>query len=349
MSVGKELQDARKARQLSLAEVTAATKIQPWVLEALETDKLHDQMSTIYARGFLSSYARFLKIPAEPLLAQIQWPGEQATRQTPAQLQVQTELQKQAAVAQSRIQQVVEAAQEPVQTVAAVVVPPKAIAKPVQAKKPQPAPAALKIELPKMEIPWDSIASAIARVAKPLAVTAAIIGIVVINPLRWVPKMSLPKKMASASPVVSAKQAASKRVAFKSQQERVASKPQPEKEQEPLKMASIAPVPVVVQPQPVVVAPQPTPKTELLELTVSATKATWIRVRADGKLVSQQRLERGTKEKWLAKKTLDVVVAKPSQVDITLNGQSINPVAIQHEGRLAITHQGIAKLADDAT
>ena len=340
MSVGKELQDARKARQLSLAEVTAATKIQPWVLEALETDKLHDQMSTIYARGFLSSYARFLKIPAEPLLAQIQWPGEQATRQTPAQLQVQTELQKQAAVAQSRIQQVVEAAQEPVQTVAAVVVPPKAIAKPVQAKKPQPAPAALKIELPKIEIPWDSIASAIARVAKPLAVTAAIVGVVAINPLRWVPKMSLPKKTASVSPVVSAKHAASKKVA---------SKPQPEKEQEPLKMASVAPVPVVVQPQPVVVAPQPTPKTELLELTVSATKATWIRVRADGKLVSQQRLERGTKEKWLAKKTLDVVVAKPSQVDITLNGQSINPVAIQHEGRLAITHQGIAKLADDAT
>ncbi len=337
MSVGKELQDARKARQLSLAEVTAATKIQPWVLEALEADKLHDQMSTIYARGFLSSYARFLKIPAEPLLAQIQWPGEQATRQTPAQLQIQTELQKQAAIVQSRVQGV-EAPQEPVQAVAAAVVAPhKAIAKPVQAKKLQP--AALKIELPKIEIPWDRIASAVARVAKPLAVTAAIIGIVVINPLRWIPKISLPK-MASASPAVSSKQAASKKVAAKAQQQ---------KEQEPVKLASVAPVPVVVQPQPAVVAPQPTPKTETLELTVSATKATWIRVRADGKLVSQQRLERGAKEKWLAKKTLDVVIAKPSQVNITLNGQSINPAAIQHEGRLAITHQGIAKLADDAT
>ena len=341
MSVGKELQDARKARQLSLAEVTAATKIQPWVLEALEADKLHDQMSTIYARGFLSSYARFLKIPAEPLLAQIEWPGEQAARQTPAQLQIQTELQKQATVvAQSRIQ-VTEASQEPVQAV--VVAPPKIIAKPkpVQTKKLQPVPAALKIELPKIEVPWGGILSAIARVAKPMAVTAAIVGIVVINPLRWIPKLSLPK-MASASPAVSPKHATGKKVAS-------TAKSQQEKEQEPVKLASITPMPMVVQPPPVVVAPQSTPKTEMLELTVLATKATWIRVRADGKLVSQQRLERGAKEKWLAKKTLDVVVAKPSQVDISLNGQSINPAAIQHEGRLAITHQGIAKLADDAT
>lgn len=326
MSVGKELQDARKARQLSLAEVTAATKIQPWVLEALEADKLHDQMSPIYARGFLGSYARFLKLPAEPLLAQIDWPGEQAMRQTPAQLQVQAELQKQAAVAQARAQSP-QAAQAPVKAAAAAVAPIKVVA-PTPAKQPE-LPAALKVE-----IPWDRIGAAIARAAKPLAITAAIIGIVVINPLRWLPKISL-TKVASAPPTAAAKHATGKKLAAKPAQQ-------------PIRVASIAPVPTVQLQSPAVAA-QATPKAELLELSVSATKATWIRVRADGKLVSQQRLERGAKEKWMAKKTLDVVVAKPSQVDISLNGQSINPAAIQNEGRLSITHQGIAKLADDAT
>ena len=49
MSVGSALRQARETQQLSVADVTAAIKIQPWVLEALESDRLHEQMSLYYA------------------------------------------------------------------------------------------------------------------------------------------------------------------------------------------------------------------------------------------------------------------------------------------------------------
>ena len=334
MSVGKQLRDARLARRLSLTDVTTATKIQPWVLEAMEADKLHDQMSPIYARGFLGSYARFLKIPPEPLLAEIQWPEAQAVVQNPSLVQIQLELKQQASSLVSARSAAVEAPAKATVNVAA----------PEPVKKAESLPRAVKIQMPKIEmpkitIPWGRIAEAVMRLAKPVAVVVAVVGIVVVNPLRWLPKVQLPKitmPAASAPKMASNKQANNKKVA---------AKPQPQ----PLKLASVAPVPIA-QAQPVPAAqPAPTPKIEPLELSVSAAKATWIRVRADGKLVSQQRLERGAREKWIAKKSFDVVVAKPSQVELSLNGQSINAAAIQNEGRLAITHQGISKLADDAT
>lgn len=330
MSVGKQLRDVRLAQQLSLADVTTATKIQPWVLEALEADKLHDQMSPIYARGFLSSYARFLKIPAEPLLAQFQGLGTHVTAQNPSIVQIQSELKQQADARAA-------AALEPQKSAAAA-------AAPIPLKKSESLPRAVKIELPKIElpkisIPWREIASSVLRMSKPALVGLAIVGVVIVNPLRWLPKIELPKMAASAP--APAKVASSNKAS--GNKKTAAAKPQAPA----VKLASVAPVPVP-QPQPAA-APAPAPKVEPLELSVTASKATWIRVRADGKLVSQQRLERGAHEKWIAKKSLDVVVAKPSQVELSLNGQSINGAAIQNEGRLAITHQGIAKLADDAT
>ena len=69
-------------------------------------------------------------------------------------------------------------------------------------------------------------------------------------------------------------------------------------------------------------------------------------MRADGKLLAQQRLQRGAHEQWTAKKRLELVVAHPSQVALTLNGQSISPQAITHQGRLVITHQGVTPLSD---
>jgi len=84
-----------------------------------------------------------------------------------------------------------------------------------------------------------------------------------------------------------------------------------------------------------------------LELQVSATRTTWIQVRADGKLLTQQRLPRGSNERWTAKKQFELIVAKPSQVELVLNGQAISPLAIAHQGRLLITHHGVTKLPED--
>jgi len=73
MGVGERLRSARDARGLSLAEVSVRTKIQPWVLDALESDHLQEQMSPVYAKGFLGTYARFLSLSAEALFAELEW------------------------------------------------------------------------------------------------------------------------------------------------------------------------------------------------------------------------------------------------------------------------------------
>jgi len=71
MSVGEQLKRARLELHLHLKDATQATKIQPWALEALEADRLHLTMSPIYVKGFLSTYAKFLHLDPETLIAQL--------------------------------------------------------------------------------------------------------------------------------------------------------------------------------------------------------------------------------------------------------------------------------------
>jgi len=261
MSVGTQLREARTGKKLTMAEVSAATKIQPWVIEALEADRLQELMSPVYVKGFLTTYAKFLRLPPEPLLAQLTWKPD-AEPASPA--------------------------------AAPPALPPMAI-----------------------QIPWPLL-----RRAGAVALGGAfMVGIVIVNPLRWLPKVSLPTfrmpRLASIAPM-------------------------------PPKPKVPAPHPVRVPlPAPAAVAPAEGHAAQALELEVTANRATWIRVRVDGKLLAQQRLPRGARERWSAKKRLELVVAYPSQVTLTLNGQSINSSAIAHGGRLVITHQGIGPLSND--
>lgn len=260
MSVGTQLREARAQRQLSLADVSRQTKIQPWVLEALEADRLPELMSPIYVKGFLSSYARFLHLPPAPLVAQLAWP-------TPTE--------------------------EP-----APAVPPA---------RPTLPPISIRI-------PWPLL-QRLAAVAGGGVLLALL---VIVNPLRWVPKPSWPHVWLPKMTLPTL------------------SRPQ---------LASVTPVQDPVKPPSLEAVPlrSATP----LELVVKAHRTTWIRVKADGKLVTQQRLPRGAHEQWTANKRIELVIAHPSQVDLTLNGQPIGAFAIAHQGRVAITHQGVTQLPDE--
>ena len=66
--IGTALADARHARGQSIAQVSEATKIQPWVLEALEANQLSGLMSPIYVRGFLTSYAKHVGLDPQARL-----------------------------------------------------------------------------------------------------------------------------------------------------------------------------------------------------------------------------------------------------------------------------------------
>jgi cytoskeletal protein RodZ len=70
-SAGEQLKQARLALHVSVKDITQATKIQPWVLEALEANRLHLSMSLVYVKGFLATYAKFLRLDPDTLMAQL--------------------------------------------------------------------------------------------------------------------------------------------------------------------------------------------------------------------------------------------------------------------------------------
>ena len=71
-TVGRRLQKARKARDLSVDEVAAATKIRPERIVDLEADDLSHFPSLVYARSFLVKYAKYLGVDIQDDLEQIQ-------------------------------------------------------------------------------------------------------------------------------------------------------------------------------------------------------------------------------------------------------------------------------------
>ncbi|GAC1330241.1 MAG: DUF4115 domain-containing protein [Candidatus Dormibacteria bacterium] len=68
--LGSKLKQAREARQLSLQDIEWATKIRAEFLQALEDEHFDLMPSTTHARGFLRSYARYLELDADSLVAE---------------------------------------------------------------------------------------------------------------------------------------------------------------------------------------------------------------------------------------------------------------------------------------
>lgn len=66
--LGDALAAERRRAGRSIAEVEAATKIRGRLIEALEKGETDRLPSPAYVRGYILSYARYLEIPAEPLL-----------------------------------------------------------------------------------------------------------------------------------------------------------------------------------------------------------------------------------------------------------------------------------------
>jgi cytoskeletal protein RodZ len=71
-TVGRRLQKARQAKDLSVDEVAAATKIRPERIVDLEGDDLSHFPSLVYARSFLLKYAKYLGVDIQDDLEQIQ-------------------------------------------------------------------------------------------------------------------------------------------------------------------------------------------------------------------------------------------------------------------------------------
>lgn len=368
MTVGQQLQRTRTERKLSFNDVTAATKIQSWVLEALESDRLPELMSPVYVKGFLSTYARFLKLDPVPLVAGLRWPALPEAEQPQAQQEDIPPVPQRKAAAVART---APAAAEPVPVMAQ-----RAKDEDAEEARERPKRALPKFQLPQLQLPRFQLPRIqfpqfqmprvrLPRIPLPVwlragqvvaaaGIVAAVIALHPIQHLKQVkwPAVHLPK-IAKAEPKAGGKRAAAKSVVSKKPAAASVVKVQTARDEKEdatrlaapkVAGANIAPVSDALKP-PAPPAPQPI-ALEPLELVVTANRTTWIKVRADGKLLTQQRLSRGANERWIAKKQFEVIVSKPSQVDLTLNGQSISPFAIAHRGRLLITHRGVVPLPE---
>jgi cytoskeletal protein RodZ len=69
-TVGEILSTERRRQGKQITDVVEGTKIRSRLLDALEQGRYDDLPSPAYVKGYIQSYARYLEIPAEPLLEQ---------------------------------------------------------------------------------------------------------------------------------------------------------------------------------------------------------------------------------------------------------------------------------------
>ncbi|MCC6382574.1 MAG: helix-turn-helix domain-containing protein [Dehalococcoidia bacterium] len=66
--IGRTLRDARLQRGLTIDQAAHDTRISARFLEALESESFDELPAPVYVRGFLRSYANYLRVDPEPLL-----------------------------------------------------------------------------------------------------------------------------------------------------------------------------------------------------------------------------------------------------------------------------------------
>jgi Helix-turn-helix domain len=86
--VGQVLREARTERGIELSEVERVTKIRIKFLRAMEEERWEALPAPVYARSFLSTYARFLGLDDQALVDQYRRTAEGADRIEPIPYQV---------------------------------------------------------------------------------------------------------------------------------------------------------------------------------------------------------------------------------------------------------------------
>jgi cytoskeleton protein RodZ len=80
-TIGERLEEARKKKGISIREAAEATKIRGDYLQKFESNHFDLGIGEIYNRGFLRTYANFLKLPAERIISDYEALGEGSSRQ----------------------------------------------------------------------------------------------------------------------------------------------------------------------------------------------------------------------------------------------------------------------------
>jgi cytoskeleton protein RodZ len=87
-TIGERLEEARKKKGISIREAAEATKIRGDYLQKFESNHFDIALTEIYTRGFLRSYANFLKLPADRILNDYSALGRNESRPRPANREI---------------------------------------------------------------------------------------------------------------------------------------------------------------------------------------------------------------------------------------------------------------------
>lgn len=68
-SIGERLEEARKRKGISIREAAEATKIRGDYLHKFESNQFDIKLPEIYVRGFLRTYANYLKLPPDKVMS----------------------------------------------------------------------------------------------------------------------------------------------------------------------------------------------------------------------------------------------------------------------------------------
>jgi cytoskeletal protein RodZ len=68
-TVGQYLRRQRETRQMSVEEVSRATRVPVVSVERIELDQFDELPGEVFVRGFLKSYARAIDVPIDEVLA----------------------------------------------------------------------------------------------------------------------------------------------------------------------------------------------------------------------------------------------------------------------------------------
>ena len=80
--IGETLVAARRQQGVSLADAAAETRVRESYLAALEEEDFSALGGDVYVKGFLRSYARFLRLDPEPLIATYRTQFERTSEET---------------------------------------------------------------------------------------------------------------------------------------------------------------------------------------------------------------------------------------------------------------------------
>lgn len=80
-SIGERLEEARKRKGISIREAAEATKIRGEYLHKFESNQYDIKLPEIYVRGFLRTYANYLKLPGEKIINDYNGLGLNETKQ----------------------------------------------------------------------------------------------------------------------------------------------------------------------------------------------------------------------------------------------------------------------------